>query len=324
MAAISPDPEDQMSVAPEASLPAATTTGAVGARRDLLHRGVLGLFIGIPLVALIAAIPIAWGWGLSPADAVIAATMYLITGHGITVGYHRHFTHRSFRAVAPVRFALAVAGSMALQGRVIRWVADHRQHHRFSDRPGDPHSPWRYGRSVRGLARGMLYAHVGWIIDSVHADEREYAPDLLADAGMRKACRLYPVWVSPSMLLPPLAGGLLTMSWVGAVTAFFWATIVRIGLFHHVTWSINSICHVTGRQPFRSRDWSGNVWWLSLLSNGESWHNLHHADPTCARHGALRWQVDSSARVIQALERLGWVSEVRWPEASRLAARRVG
>ena len=312
-----------MSLAPDASLPAAARPAAAAQRADLAHRVVLALFIGIPLVALIAAIPVAWGWGLSWADAGIAAAMYLVTGHGITVGYHRHFTHRSFRARAPIRVALAIAGSMALQGRVIRWVADHRQHHRFSDRPGDPHSPWRYGKSVGGLARGMLYAHVGWIIDSVHADEGEYAPDLLADSQLVRACRLYPVWVSVSVLAPPLAGGLLTMSWLGAVTAFFWATIVRTGLFHHVTWSINSICHVTGRQPFRSRDRAGNVWWLCLLSNGESWHNMHHADPTCARHGALRGQVDSSARLIQALERLGWVSDVRWPDAGRLASRRV-
>jgi stearoyl-CoA desaturase (delta-9 desaturase) len=249
--------------------------------------------------------------------------MYLVSGHGITIGYHRLFTHRSFRAAAPVRIALAIAGSMAVQGRVTRWVADHRKHHRFSDRPGDPHSPWRYGKSVAGLARGMLYAHVGWIIDSVHADERQYAPDLLADTGIVRTCRLYPAWVAASVLLPPLAGGLLTMSWTGAAAAFFWATIVRIGLFHHVTWSINSVCHVAGRKPFLSRDQAGNVWWLSLLSNGESWHNMHHADPTCARHGALPGQIDSSARVIRVLERFGWAWDVRWPEPARLAARRT-
>jgi stearoyl-CoA desaturase (Delta-9 desaturase) len=307
---------------PDASLPALVRPGAAAAQHDLLHRIVLALFIGIPLAALVAAVPVAWGWGLSWTDAGIAAVMYLISGHGITVGYHRLFTHRSFHATAPLRFALAIAGSMTLQGRVTRWVADHRKHHRFSDRPGDPHSPWRYGKSVRGLARGMLYAHIGWIVDSVHADQQEYAPDLLADSGLVLADRLYPAWAAASVLLPPLAGGLLTMSWLGAVTAFFWATIVRIGLFQHVTWSINSVCHVAGRKPFRSRDHAGNVWWLCLLSNGESWHNMHHADPTCARHGALRGQVDSSARLIRALEKAGWAWDVRWPDAARLAARR--
>lgn len=316
-----------MPIGPDASrmsatLPRVTRPAAAAARPDLLHRTVLALFIGIPLAAMIAAVPVAWGWGLSWPDGAIAVAMYLISGHGITVGYHRLFTHRSFRATAGVRLGLAIAGSMALQGRVIRWVADHRKHHRFSDQPGDPHSPWRYGTSVRGLARGMLHAHVGWIIGGAHADEREYAPDLLADGGIVRAGRLYPLWVGISVLLPPLAGGLVAMSWPGAVTAFFWATIVRIGLFQHVTWSINSICHVAGRKPFRSRDRAGNVWWLSLLSNGESWHNMHHADPTCARHGALPGQADSSARLIRVLEWLGWAWDVRWPEPGRLAARR--
>jgi stearoyl-CoA desaturase (delta-9 desaturase) len=313
-----------MSAIPATRMPVTVRSDAAAARPDLLHRVVLALFIGIPLAALVAAVPVAWGWGLSWVDASIAAVMYLISGHGITIGYHRLFTHRSFRAATPVRIALTIAGSMALQGRVTRRVADHRKHHRFSDRPGDPHSPWRYGKSVSGLARGMLHAHVGWIIDSVHADEQEYAPDMLADSGIVRACQLYPVWAAASVLLPPLAGGLLTMSWQGAVTAFFWATIVRIGLFHHVTWSINSVCHVAGSKPFRSRDQAGNVWWLSLLSNGESWHNTHHADPTCARHGATPGQVDTSARIIWALEKLGWAWDVRWPEASRLAARRAG
>ncbi|HTU72599.1 MAG TPA: acyl-CoA desaturase [Trebonia sp.] len=313
-----------MPVAPDVHAPAPPRSGTAAAQHRLLHRVVLGLFIGIPLAGLAAAVPVAWGRGLSWPDATIAVVMYLVSGHGITVGYHRLFTHRSFQAATWVRVALAIAGSLALQGRVTRWVADHRQHHRFSDRPGDPHSPWRYGTSIPALARGLLYAHVGWIIDSAHADERRYAPDLLADPAIARAGRLYPAWVAISLLLPPLAGGLATMSWPGAVTALFWATIVRVGLFHHVTWSINSICHVAGSKPLRTRDRAGNVWWLSLLSNGESWHNMHHADPTCARHGALRGQVDSSARVIQILERLGLAWDVRWPEASRLAARRAG
>jgi stearoyl-CoA desaturase (delta-9 desaturase) len=295
-----------------------------GPRHRLLHRSVLALFIGIPLAAMLSAVPLAWGWGLSWRDVVITTVMYAVSGHGITVGFHRYFTHRSFKASRPLRIALAVAGSLAVQGEVIRWVADHRQHHRFSDRDGDPHSPWRYGQSLRGLAKGMVYAHVGWIVAAGHAPRRDYAPDLLADPDITAVSALYPAWAAVSVFLPPLAGGLWSMSWLGAVTAFFWATLVRIGLFHHVTWSINSICHVAGQRPLRSRDRSGNVWWLAVLSMGESWHNVHHADPTCARHGALRGQVDSSARVIQALAALGWAWDVRWPDARRLAARRVG
>ncbi len=318
-----------MTAAPEARLRALSRTprsaGArAHARRSVLHRLVLALFIGVPLAALAAAMPVAWGWGISWPDTNIAVAMYAVSGHGITVGFHRYFTHRSFKARRPLRIALAIAGSLALQGPVIRWVADHRKHHRFSDRDGDPHSPWRYGQSVRGLARGMAHAHIGWIVDNVHASQPQYAPDLLADRDTVRVARLYPAWVAVSVLLPPLAGGLLAMSWWGALTAFFWATIVRVGLFYHVTWSINSICHVAGRQPFRSRDHAGNVWWLSVLSMGESWHNMHHADPTCARHGALRGQVDSSARVIQALQKLGWAWDVRWPAPSRMAERRSG
>jgi YhgE/Pip-like protein len=227
IAAIRTYPEVRVSGIQAAAIPSRARPDAAAERQDLPHRVMLALFIGIPLAALLAAVPVAWGWGLSWPDACIGVAMYLISSHGITIGYHRLFTHRSFRAAPGLRIALAIAGSMALQGRVTRWVADHRKHHQFSDRPGDPHSPWRYGKSVAGLARGMLYAHVGWIIDSVHADQRRYAPDLLADPGIARVCLLYPAWVAGLVLLPPLAGGLLAMSWQGAVTAFFWATIVR-------------------------------------------------------------------------------------------------
>jgi stearoyl-CoA desaturase (delta-9 desaturase) len=205
---------------------------------------------------------------------------------------------------------------------VIRWVADHRKHHKFSDRDGDPHSPWRYGENVPALLKGMVYAHIGWMFDGEQTPQRKYAPDLMKDPDILRISRLFPVWVAVSMIGPAIAGGLWTMSWQGALTAFFWATLVRIALLHHVTWAINSICHTIGEQPFRSRDHSGNVWWLAIPSFGESWHNLHHADPTCARHGVLKGQVDISARTIRIFEQLGWVKDVRWPVAERLAARR--
>ncbi len=180
----------------------------------------------------------------------------------------------------------------------MRWVADHRRHHAFSDRDGDPHSPWRYGTSVGALAKGLFHAHMGWLFDYEQTNPRKYAPDLLADRDIAAVSRRFMRLVLVSLLLPAVLGGLLSWSWQGAVTAFFWASLVRISLLHHVTWSINSICHVMGEQPFRSRDQSGNVWWLAIPSFGESWHNLHHADPTCARHGVLRGQIDISARVI--------------------------
>jgi stearoyl-CoA desaturase (delta-9 desaturase) len=284
----------------------------------------LGLFIGIPFVALVAAVPVAWGRGLGWRDVTLAVLMYAITGHGITVGFHRHFTHGSFRANRGLKIALAVAGSMAIEGPVLRWVADHRRHHAFSDREGDPHSPWRYGETVPALVKGLFYAHMGWLFDVEQTNPRRYAPDLLKDRDVQRVSRAFLPLVAASLLLPALLGGLLSWSWQGAVTAFFWASLVRVALLHHVTWSINSICHTLGERPFRSRDRSGNVWWLALLSMGESWHNLHHADPTCARHGVLRGQIDSSARLIWLFERFGWATAVRWPKADRLATRRLG
>ena len=283
----------------------------------------LGIFIGIPFLALLVAIPIAWGGWLGWLDIALAVVMYAISGHGVTVGFHRYFTHRSFKANRALKNALAISGSLAVEGPVIRWVADHRRHHKFSDKEGDPHSPWRYGETVPALMKGMFYAHMGWMFDVEQTDQRKYAPDLLKDPDLRRISKAFPMLVMVSLLAPPLLGGLISWSWQGALTAFFWATIIRIGLLHHVTWSINSICHAIGERPFESRDKSGNVWWLAFLSMGESWHNLHHADPTCARHGVLKGQIDSSARVIWAFERLGWASDVRWPSKDRIDSKRI-
>jgi len=283
----------------------------------------LFLFIAVPFLALLAAVPVAWGWGLSWVDVVLAVVMYVVAGLGITVGFHRYFTHGSFRARRWLKIAMAVAGSLAVEGPVVRWVADHRRHHAFSDRDGDPHSPWRYGESTGALAKGLYHAHTGWLFDREQTNPRKYAPDLIRDPDVAAVSRLFPVLVAGSLLLPPAVGALVTWSWQGALTAFFWACLVRVALLHHVTWSINSICHAVGKQPFKSRDRSGNVWWLAIFSFGESWHNLHHADPTSARHGVLKGQIDISARVIWMWEKLGWASEVRWPRADRLAARRA-
>jgi stearoyl-CoA desaturase (delta-9 desaturase) len=283
----------------------------------------LGMFIAVPFLALLAAIPVAWGWGLGWHDIIIAVVMYAISGHGVTVGYHRHFTHGSFKAKRGLKVALAVAGSLAIEGPVVRWVADHRRHHAFSDREGDPHSPWRYGETVPALIKGLWWAHTGWLFDVEQTPRGKYAPDLMADTDIRKVDSAFPALVAVSMLLPPLVGGLWSMSWQGALTAFFWGSLVRVALLHHVTWSINSICHTIGQRPFKSRDKSGNVWWLAFLSMGESWHNLHHADPTCARHGVEKGQIDSSARTIWLFEKLGWAYDIRWPKAKRLDARRL-
>jgi stearoyl-CoA desaturase (Delta-9 desaturase) len=243
---------------------------------------------------------------------------YVVSGLGITVGFHRYFTHGSFKAARPLRIALAVAGSLAMQGPVVDWVADHRRHHAFSDKEGDPHSPWLFGTGPVALARGFWHSHTGWLFSRDQTNEKRFTPDLLADRDVMRVNRAFVLLSVATLLVPALLGGLLTWSWWGALTAFFWAGLVRVALLHHVTWSINSICHMIGDAPFAARDHSRNVWPLAVMSFGESWHNLHHADPTCARHGVQRGQVDISARVIQAFEKLGWATSVRWPTPRRL------
>jgi len=304
--------------APDAGLPA----NALGAEKGAVEQIALYAFVLVPFLALAAVVPAVWGWGLSWTDVTLLVAFYFVACLGITVGYHRYFTHGSFKANKALRIALAIAGSVAIQGPVVQWVADHRRHHAFSDRAGDPHSPWRYGDDLRALAKGMFHAHIGWLFDRRQTNPERYAPDLLKDAALRRTSKLFVLWAGIGIFLPALIGGLVTMSWAGAWTAFFWAGLVRVALLHHVTWSINSICHTIGSRPFAARDKSTNFWPLAILSAGESWHNLHHADPTCARHGVLRGQIDISARTIWIFEKLGWARDVKWPDPVRLAAKR--
>lgn len=306
----------------ETDLPADTATWG-GDVQSLKEQIALGVFIVVPFLAVAVAIPVAWGGWLGWTDILIMVAMYWLTGHGITVGFHRLFTHKSFKPNRAVKIALAIAGSMAIQGPVIRWVADHRKHHKFSDRDGDPHSPWRYGTDLKALAKGFWYAHMMWLFNPEQTPQRKYAPDLMKDRDLVRISKQFPLWVAVSMATPLVLGGLLTWSWQGALTGFFWGSLVRVSLLHHVTWSINSICHTVGARPFVSRDKSANVWWLAIPSMGESWHNLHHADPTCARHGVLRGQVDTSARVIWAMEKAGWIDDVRWPVKDRIDSKLV-
>ncbi len=286
----------------------------------------LYIFVIVPFLALIAAIPVVWGWGIGWTDVALALVFYYVSGMGVTVGYHRLFTHGAFRANRGLKIALAVAGSLAIEGPVIRWVADHRRHHAFSDRDGDPHSPWRFGDSLRGLTKGFFFAHIGWLFDPEHTNQQKFAPDLQADPDLVRVDRLFPALVAASLIAPAVLGGLITWSWTGAITAFLWASLVRVAVLHHVTWAINSVCHMIGDRPYASRDRSANFWPLAILSFGESWHNSHHADPTCARHGVDRGQLDSSARLIRLFEMAGWATAVRWPKRDRfdkLAARKA-
>jgi stearoyl-CoA desaturase (delta-9 desaturase) len=289
-----------------------------------VHKMLVAVFVTLPLLALIAAVPFAWGWGLGWHDIVLALAFYVVTGLGISAGFHRYFTHASFKAKRPLRLALAVAGSLAFEGPILNWVADHRRHHKYSDREGDPHSPWRYGDDWKALSKGLAFAHMGWIFECNRTSQEKFCPDLLADAGIRRISQWFMGYAAISLFAPALAGGLWSMSLHGALTAFFWAGLVRVALLQHVTWSINSICHTFGTEEFATRDKAKNVSWLAIASFGESWHNLHHADPTCARHGALKGQIDISARLIWIFEKLGWVRDVRWPDGERLSAKRTG
>jgi stearoyl-CoA desaturase (delta-9 desaturase) len=272
-------------------------------RKSVVEQSLVVAFMVLPVLALAVAVPLAWGWGLTITDVVIAFVAYVVSGMGVTVGFHRYFTHSSFKA---------------FQGGIVSWVADHRRHHAFSDKEGDPHSPWLFGTGPVAVARGFWHAHMGWLFDRDRTNARRFAPDLLADRDIAAVDRQFIFLTLASLGIPTLIGGLVSWSWWGALTALLWGGLVRVGLLHHVTWSINSICHMFGSRPFASRDRSANVWWLALLSFGESWHNLHHADPTCARHGVKRGQIDVSARLVWIFEKFGWVHSVRWPTARRL------
>ena len=285
---------------------------ATAARRFASAIGVL-----VPFLGLLVAIYGFWGWGVTWIEVVLLLVMYTVTGLGVTVGYHRLFAHHSFQAVRPLRFLLAVLGSMAVQGPVLRWVSVHRRHHQHSDQAEDPHSPHRYGGGVRGTLAGFWHAHIGWIFKTDHPDLRRYVRDLNSDRLLRIADRLFGVWVFLGLLIPTVLGGILTATWTGAMLGFLWGGLVRIFLGHHVTWSINSVCHLWGSRPFDRGDQSRNNFVFGVLGLGEGWHNNHHAFPSSARHGLRWWQLDLSYLVIRALELIGLARRVRVPACER-------
>ncbi len=261
----------------------------------------------IPFLATLTAIVLLWNKFVSVTDLVIAAVMYLATAIGITVGFHRLLTHRSFQTSKPLEYTFAVLGSMAVQGPVISWVADHRKHHAHTDSEGDPHSPHvGHHAGLRGVAAGLWHAHAGWLMSTQgRADWKRYAADLNEDRGMRLIARQFVPLVLLTLLLPALAGYLASGTLAGAATGLLWGGLVRIFFVHHVTWSVNSVCHYFGTRRFATEDRSTNVFWLALPSLGESWHHNHHAFPRSAVHGLRRWEVDPSALIIATLERVG-------------------
>ena len=251
------------------------------------------------------------------------AVVYVCTGLGVTVGFHRMLTHRSFKTSPFLRGLLAALGSAAIEGPVISWVADHRKHHAFSDRDGDPHSPHvGHAPGIRGALTGLFHAHVGWLfIHTERASRERYAPDLLADPVIERINRTFLVWVVVGLAFPFGLGVAIGHTIMSGLTGLLWGGLVRMLVVHHVTYSINSLCHTFGRRPFATGDESRNLAWLSLFTFGEAWHNNHHAFPTSAIHGLRRWQVDPSAYVILALERVGLIWDVVKVSPERQAAR---
>jgi stearoyl-CoA desaturase (Delta-9 desaturase) len=296
-----------------------STEAALSAGDDVepvLHetrdRIITGIVTGAPVAALGFVVWQVWGDFLRWSDAIVFAIMYLATGLGVTVGFHRLFTHRSFKTGRALRATFAVLGSAAIEGPVISWVADHRKHHTFSDQEGDPHSPHvGHDGGWRGALKGLLHAHVGWLFIHTHRGARKrYARDLIADPIVSFVDRTFLVWAVGGLVLSFALGWIIGGHFYAALTGLLWGGAVRMLVVHHVTYSINSLCHFFGRRRFDTDDESRNLLWLSLLTFGESWHNNHHAFPTSAMHGMRRWEIDPSALVIRGLEKLGLVWDV--------------
>ncbi len=300
----------------------ASELGIATAREStsVVSRVVTLVAVIVPAGALLSAAGLLWGVAFRPLDAVLFACFYVATGLGITVGYHRYFTHRSFEAVTPVRIALAVLGAMTLQGPLTQWVTDHRKHHARSDAEGDPHSPHLAGPGFVGAVRGLWHSHVGWLFTTKGMERGVlYGRELFEDRTIRLIDRLYLLWVALSVGLPFLAGYALTGSTARGLEAMVWAGLVRIFAFEHATFAVNSICHTFGRRTYDARDESRNQWTVAYLTFGEGWHNNHHAFPRSARHGLESWQFDVSWLVISALRVLRLASAVRVPTPAQRA-----
>ena len=286
-------------------------------------RIVTGTVTVLPFVALIVASWQVWGGLLHWHDLVVFFVVYAATAIGVTVGFHRLLTHRSFKTGPRTRMVLAALGSAAIEGPVISWVADHRKHHAYADEEGDPHSPHvGHGGGLKGTLKGLYHAHVGWLfVHDQRAKKARYAPDLIADPVVSRVDRLFVLWVTVGLLVPFFLGFALGGSFVAGLTGLLWGGFIRMLVVHHITYSINSLCHVFGRRAFDTGDESRNLAWLAPFTFGESWHNNHHAFPTSAVHGLKRWQLDLSAGVIWLLERAGLAWDVVRIPPEKQAAR---
>jgi stearoyl-CoA desaturase (Delta-9 desaturase) len=285
----------------------------LGRQMTRAHKVANLIAVALPPLGLLVAIALLWNRAIGPLELGLMLSLYVVTALGVTLGYHRMFTHRAFESSRVFRTIIAVLGSMAVEGSVITWVADHRKHHAFTDQEGDPHSPHLSGPGFWGGAKGLWHAHIGWLFETVGAADRErFAADLVKDRALRVVDKLFFLWAGLSFAIPfalgwAVGGGLGT-----ALTALLWGGLVRVFMLHHVTWSINSVCHFFGRKRFDVDDESRNVFWLAPFSMGEAWHHNHHAFPTSAFHGLRPWEqlADPTGLVIAGLEKLGIVWNV--------------
>jgi stearoyl-CoA desaturase (delta-9 desaturase) len=297
-------------------------------RMPLVQRIVMFVSVVGPFLGLLAAIVLLWrrspmGGGIGWGEVLVMVVMYSLAGFGVTIGFHRLITHRSFETYRPVRLLMAILGSAAAQGMAIKWCATHRRHHQQSDREGDPHSPHLHGEGAMDFLRGLWHAHVGWCFKADQPDLRRSVGDLLGDPAMLLVDQLYFLWVALGVVLPGVVLGLVHHSWSGFVSGAIWGGLVRIFLMQHVTWSVNSVCHVWGARPFNNSDHSTNNLPVALVSLGEGWHNNHHAFPTSARHGLYWWQFDASYVVIIVMKWMGLIWNVRVPSASAMSAKKA-
>ena len=276
----------------------------------------------IPFAGLVVAIVLLWQIAFDWTYLAILVGMYLATAIGITVGYHRLFTHCSFKTSRPVVAILAALGSMAVEGPVMRWAATHRRHHQHSDGDSDPHSPHVHGTGLWSMIRGMWHSHIGWMFEPDIEGLGRYIADLRKDNLVRWMNQYFFLWVILGLLIPAVLGGLLTMSWTGVLLGFTWGGLVRVCLVHHMTWSINSVCHIWGTKPYNTHDHSRNNAIMGVLALGEGWHNNHHAFPTSAKHGLRWWQFDLSYMIIWIMSKIGLAQAVRIPAKDRIIAKR--
>lgn len=282
-------------------------------KANLGEKTVLLLAVVLPLVGTLYGIVRLWGHYVTWVDLMVMGIFYVLTAAGIGIGFHRLLTHRSFDAPAPVRFFWLALGSMALQGPAVEWAATHLKHHAKSDKEGDPHSP----------LEGFWRAHLTWLFRDRMIKTGVWAKPFEKDTVVQFIDKTFYIWATLGFVLPGLIGLAITHTWVGFWSAVLWGGLIRLALTHHITWSVNSVCHTFGKQEFHSHDESRNEWVVGLLGLGEGWHNNHHAFPKAAYHGMKWYQFDLNAYVIRAMKKLGLVQNVWMPKPEEMEARRV-